>query len=125
MSNYSEKIEKFQKSYMDLGIPVTPKIHVICSHVKEFCDRQGHGLGLYSEQASESVHHDFQKTWERFKVPEGHDSFGPQLLRAVTVSTFSHCYGVFYLKQCCETVRIKKISHVKTKNDHDFYILKN
>ncbi len=84
MSNYSEKKEKFQKSCMDLGIPVTPKIHVICSHVKEFCDRKGHGLELYSEQASESVHHDFQKTWERFKVPEGHDSLEPWLLRAVT-----------------------------------------
>ena len=48
-----------------------------------FCERMQKSLGFYSEQASESVHADFQKTWEFFKRNNENPSFGSNLYKAV------------------------------------------
>lgn len=37
-SDYTLKIAKFRQSFLDLGINVTPKIHVIFFHIEEFCE---------------------------------------------------------------------------------------
>ncbi len=39
----------------DKNLHVTPKVHVILHHVKEFCDKNNCGLGLFSEQARQST----------------------------------------------------------------------
>ncbi len=75
---------------MKLAIPVTPKIHAIFDHIAEFCQKRGIGLGNFSEQASESVHHDFQKTWERYAMPLGHKDFGKHLCQAVVKYNSQH-----------------------------------
>jgi hypothetical protein len=36
--------------------------------VKEYVEREGCGLRLFSEQAAESVHADFKKKWADYKV---------------------------------------------------------
>ena len=41
------------------------------------------GLGLYSEQAGESIHYDFNVHLERFKVPFQHQLFSNRLAKAV------------------------------------------
>ena len=62
------KIAIFGKDYMKLGITVTPKVHGVMFHVAEFCLMIGWGLGPWSEQTGESVHHDFKEMWQGCKV---------------------------------------------------------
>ena len=76
-------LDDFKKSYTDLQIPVTPKVHCVFFHVKEFCLKHQKPLGRYSEQSLEAVHNDFKSTWEKYKVSEEHPHFGTALLRAV------------------------------------------
>ena len=49
--NYMIYIENFRKAYMNLGIAITPKAHIIFDHIGEFCERYDVGLGSWSEQA--------------------------------------------------------------------------
>ena len=44
-------IEAFRQAYLALGINITPKVHIVFDHVAEFCQRNGKGLGFFSEQA--------------------------------------------------------------------------
>ncbi len=67
------------------------KPHAIFARVSEFRQKSGSGLGAWSEQASESVHHDFLQTGERFKVPEQHPKCGERLQQAVV------CYSLLLL----------------------------
>lgn len=81
--NFSNHIENFQESYMDLGISITPKIHAIFYHVKDFCTEQQTSLGFFSEQAMESVHFDFKRVWAKYELKLHHSDYPRQLLRAV------------------------------------------
>ena len=81
---YGESIKKFTNAYLKLGISITPKVHAVMYHVEEFCNLSGRGLGPWSEQAGESVHHDFKNTWSRFMVNDiDRDIYGENLLKAV------------------------------------------
>ena len=80
---FEDDILAFKESYLDLHIAVTPKVHAVLFHVPEFCRRRATGLGIFSEQASESVHHQFKKTWEKYKVAMEHETHGSQLFRAL------------------------------------------
>lgn len=88
--DYEENILNFKKAYLDLEIPVTPKIHAIFYHVIDFCSAVGDGLGRYSEQASESVHYSFNSEWRNFKVTKSHSEYTARLLRAVNVYNSNH-----------------------------------
>lgn len=81
--NFRSVIDCFIKSFIATGISVTPKVHAVFFHVKEFCEQHGTGLGNYSEQASESVHHDFSKIWGNFKLDINNISYSKNLLRSV------------------------------------------
>lgn len=59
---------KFREAYSKLELSITPKLHCLFVHVPEFCLKMKKGLGYYSEQASESVHANFRKTMERYKM---------------------------------------------------------
>ena len=52
----------------------TLKVHVILSHVKESLQfiEENNGLGFWSEQSGKSIHHEFLKFWERYKVSSIH-----------------------------------------------------
>ena len=62
VEGYKENITMFSKLYRELGITVTPKVHMVEQHITDFMALKGEaaGLGFYSEQAMESVHHDFK-----------------------------------------------------------------
>ena len=83
-------ISEFKDLYLDLEINITPKIHCVFFHVPAFCLKYGHGLGRHSEQASESVHSDFQKIWCKYKVNVVNPKYGTSLLRAVTEYNSRH-----------------------------------
>ena len=80
---FEDYISKFKKSYLDLEISVTPKVHAIFFYVGYFCRKMKKGLGYYSEQPMESVHHDFNNTWMKYKVKATHKSYPMKLLKAV------------------------------------------
>ena len=88
---YKTKINNFRRTYLALGISVTPKVHAVFHHVSEFCDLTKKGLGSWSEQASESIHHDFKQTWGRFKINKtDHEHYGEHLLNAVRMYNSHH-----------------------------------
>ena len=69
---------------MDLGVSVTPKVPAVMYHIEEFCEMKGMGLAPWSEQTSESLHHDFNQSWENYKIKDtNHPSYGDRLLQAV------------------------------------------
>ena len=67
---YIENITAFRQAYLDLDIPVTPKIHAIFVHIPQFCKLMNVGLGRFSEQASESVHCGFKSVWATLRLGE-------------------------------------------------------
>lgn len=68
--DYKLKIAKFKKDYLRVKISVTPKVHAVFYHVEEFCEMTDMGLGPWSEQTSESLHHEFTKCWEKYMVKD-------------------------------------------------------
>ena len=66
--DFERRIAVFAMDYLKLGISVTPKVHAVFFHVTEFCLMTGQGLGPWSEQTGESVHHDFKQIWKNYKV---------------------------------------------------------
>lgn len=81
---FAKYIDSFKKSYLGLEeVPVTPKVHCVFVHVKEFCQKHNVGLGIFSEQAFESVHHEFKIIWNKHKVRPTHSEYKKHLLRAV------------------------------------------
>lgn len=81
--SFDSDIDGFFTAYKTLGIRITPKVHAVAFHVKEFCSFHHKGLGFWSEQASEAVHSDFEKIWQRYKVGQQNSKYGNQLLKAV------------------------------------------
>ena len=84
---YENCIEKFSQVYMSIeGSVITPKIHIIQHHVRDFLKRKGeiHGLGWWSEQAFEAMHCDIKKDWDRVKILQpSHPNFSERLLSFV------------------------------------------
>ena len=89
-NDYKEKIDVFNHCFQALGLQVTPKIHAILFHVIDFCDRKETGLGMWSEQAFESVHADFTHVWQKYKVPTTHERFADRFLRSVQEYNGNH-----------------------------------
>ena len=63
--NYDLTINEFMNEYLKLEISVTPKVHAVFHLIEELCSLTRMGLGPWSEQASESVHQEFTKCWDR------------------------------------------------------------
>ena len=67
--NFEEIIDEFKNALVSLrevhDINVTPKYHMICIHVKQYCQITGDSLKL-NEQALESSHGRFKKIVQRF-----------------------------------------------------------
>ena len=66
---------------------ITPKIHIVEHHLLDFFNKigeKGRGLGWYSEQGFEAMHHDMKQEWERVKICDpDHPDFGKRLLEFV------------------------------------------
>ena len=79
-----EQIMDFRVAYLDLGIEISTKVHILVDHVYDFCIQKDKGLGYFSEQASEAVHSDFSKTWTHYLVSDiKNPNYLSQLYKAV------------------------------------------
>lgn len=89
--DWIQAIHNFCASYRALpGITFPPKYHLVEGHLQQFLERRwqqdcykGFGLGYWSEQPFEAVHHKFDEFWERYKVGRDHEMFGQKLMDAV------------------------------------------
>ena len=89
--DYKKKIWQFKECYKKLNISITPKVHAIFHHVAEFCDILKMGLAPWSEQTAESLHSDFTKMWNNFKVRDtDHPEYGQRLLQAIIAYNSQH-----------------------------------
>ena len=90
--NFRETITKFVVMYRKLPICVTPKVHLVFVHLIEFLETKGFvdGLGAWSEQAMESVHHDMKMEWDRAKVKPSHPEFESIFLKFVVKYNSKH-----------------------------------
>ena len=61
---------------------ITTKYHMLCIHVKQYCQMTGKTLKLTSEQALESSHRVWTKVVERFWVNPNNPLFLFKILRA-------------------------------------------
>lgn len=81
--DFSTHILNFKKSYLELEIAVTPKVHSVFYHVNDFCYEHQKPLRYFSEQAMESVHFDFKSVWTKYQVKPNHADYASRLLKAV------------------------------------------
>lgn len=92
--SYEMKIEAFKDAVIEMKFKVTPKIHVLICHVPQHIKKTGRSLGHFSEQAFESLHHDFKSTWARYCVLDiTKPSYGQKLLAATVEYNSFHIFG--------------------------------
>lgn len=91
LDTYIRELDNSLKSIDNLS--TTLKIHVILAHVIDslkYIDNNN-GLGFWSEQSGESVHREFLKFWERYKINSITDESYPlKLLKAVVEFSSLH-----------------------------------
>lgn len=87
---YSSLIDEFATLWESLKLPNSSKFHILRFHVRQFCEDTGRSLGVYGEQASESVHSDFAETWARYQLPKTSKSYFEHLLRSVVDYNSGH-----------------------------------
>ncbi|KAJ6646662.1 Helicase required for RNAi-mediated heterochromatin assembly 1, partial [Pseudolycoriella hygida] len=81
--NFEKNLNDFKRSFLDLNVSVTPKIHAVFYHVGDFCRKHQKSLGFYSEQSMEPVHFEFKSFWSKYKMNVNHPEYSNSLLRAV------------------------------------------
>ena len=73
----------FRDSYVATGASISPKVHIVFGHLTYFVKKFG-ALGVYSEQAAESIHHDFNREFQKYNVKDrAHPKYAENLLKAV------------------------------------------
>ena len=93
--DYQTHINKFAEIFLKLGLSVTPKVHAVLVHVSQFLQRQIYsdkGLGHWSEQASETVHSNFQSLYvgSSHKRAITHKDYGNELYKCVVSYNSRH-----------------------------------
>ncbi len=81
----------FGDAYRKLRIPITTKAHIVIHHLQAFLTETGQGLTVFSEQAFEAVHADFDTFWSRHKVlVSSNPNYWTRLMKTVTEYNADH-----------------------------------
>ena len=89
IEGYGDRIKEFKRSLNHLrdakGKPINiiNKMHILFEHVEDFCILTNRGLGYYSEQAKEAIHHDFKSTQSLYTTKQDKASYGDRMTGAV------------------------------------------
>ena len=71
---FRDVLARFKINFLALhrqfNVSVTNKIHIILTHVQEFCEMTDKALGEFSEQETENAHTAYDDTWNRYKVKD-------------------------------------------------------
>ena len=92
--DYRHCFEEFRNAVDTIGCSVTPSMHMMGHHMEQFCDKNGCGLLIYSEETAEGSHHEVTNFFERYKVPlVGRPRHGEFLLRMMTGLNAAHFFA--------------------------------
>lgn len=80
-----EAVTKFENAWRACSMPAIPKVHLIVDHLVDFVNSRGSKhMRLYAEQAHETLHSEYLKTWDRYAVKEiTCPTYATNLLRSV------------------------------------------
>ena len=88
---YLTYIRAFENAWLDLKLPITPKVHVLIEHLEEDLKRYGHGTALLNESAGEAIHADFDTFYRGFIVKDlSATAYTKKLLQAVQIYNSNH-----------------------------------
>lgn len=66
-----DAVFKFEKAWRACSLPAIPKVHLIVDHLEDFVTSRGNqNMKLYAEQAHETLHSEYQRTWDRYAVKD-------------------------------------------------------
>lgn len=85
LSTIDSDLKKFKNDFAATGVSETLKIHIITDHLKQSIQYLGqeYGLVFWSEQAGESIHSYFLKTWIKYMINDmTNPNYSKQLLKA-------------------------------------------
>ena len=76
--DWREKIQHLRACILHLHtsqkMSVTPKLHILITHVEQWVDRFGRSLGKEGEQQGEAVHHIWKRLLESLGQPKDQES---------------------------------------------------
>ena len=76
--------ENLHFAHLCVGLPISPKLHVIATHVPEAIRQMGTALGRDNESSTEAAHSIFAKIWQFYKVNDVlSDVFATNLLKTI------------------------------------------
>ena len=82
--DFKHHIAQFLQAFLALmGDEMYPKVHILTEHVIPFCEEEKRGLGIFSEQCSETAHKGFNLVYENYKKHFVNDKFGKSFFNAV------------------------------------------
>lgn len=89
---WRDYLNEFKRIYPSTGLSITLKVHVLLEHLGHGLHfLNGQSLGLWSEQAGESVHREFLKYWEKYQVNNiASPNYYNQLKKAVVEFSSRH-----------------------------------
>lgn len=92
ITNINKHLTALRRAFQSTNVSQTLKIHVILDHLEQGLIHLNYdGLGLWSEQAGESIHREFLKFWDRFKINIIDDpTFSARLKKAVVTFSSQH-----------------------------------
>jgi hypothetical protein len=92
IDGWQNDLEKFKQSYYATKCSITPKVHILMDHLGQCLNSlNGESLGLWSEQVGETVHSEFAKVWQMYKVSSpNHPKFSENLRSAVVRFSSGH-----------------------------------
>ena len=98
--DFKDEIRRLSELWLEAELTVTPKAHVLFAHVAQFLDFQNKdraegdklGLAYWSEQTTESAHHDFDKHWTQgcYKREIGHVDYKRMTLKCISTYASRH-----------------------------------
>ena len=95
--NWKQSIASFEESIMFLhgkyGLSLTPKMHILCTHVAQYIELTGKPLGYVTDQTIENAHQLVNRRMERsqyYVKSLNSDSHGQNLLKGILhVNTYN------------------------------------
>ena len=86
------QIISLKKSYAALETSLPLKIHILIDHILDgLKSLRNTGLGLWSEQSGESIHHEFDNYWSKYKINSKKNKlYEKHLLKAVVEFSSRH-----------------------------------
>ena len=92
-SDLNKIIKELRKAFLATEVTETLKIHVATRYIQQ-CLKflPGDSLGVWSEQAGESIHREFIKFWDRYKINSIEDENYLKRLKKEVVEFFVSAY---------------------------------